>query len=97
MQILMIPNSNLGTLIPTLIVAAAMIIIFLFLPALIELKRPKDAGPRRINDALIKVRLSSLKTPLIDIEEGQKFTGQLTTKTAACLYAIPSLEVSFLS
>jgi hypothetical protein len=43
---------NLDLLIATLIGTTAIVIILFFLPALIELKKPKDAGPRLIdNDA----------------------------------------------
>jgi hypothetical protein len=40
---------NLDLLIATLIGTTAIIIILFFLPAIIELKKPKDAGPRQIN------------------------------------------------
>jgi len=44
----MIQDSDL--LIATLIATIAIIIVLFFLPAIIELKKPKDAGPRQIND-----------------------------------------------
>ena len=45
-----IPISNLQIL-SLLIFMAAIFFIVLFLPALLEMKKPKDAGPRRIFEA----------------------------------------------
>ena len=50
------------SLIATLIATIAIVIVLFFLPALIELKKPKDAGPRLINDDTTKIRISSLKS-----------------------------------
>jgi hypothetical protein len=84
----MIPYSLIATLIAT----TATIIILFFLPALIELKKPKDAGPRLINDNIPKIRISTLKIPITDIEEGQEFTYQSTIKIVGSLYSLPNLE-----
>ena len=81
------------SLIATLIATIAIVIVLFFLPALIELKKPKDAGPRLINDDTTKIRISSLKVAITDIEEEQEFTYQSTTKTAGSLYALLDLEV----
>lgn len=43
-------------------------ITLLFLPSVIELRKPKDAGPRKIFDSLTSKRLSPIHA-LIDIEE----------------------------
>ena len=69
-----------------------MIVILFFLPAIIELKRPKDAGPRLIKDNPAKVTLSILKIPIIDIEEGQELICQFTTKSDAFLHDFPDIE-----
>ena len=82
------PNSLIAALIAT----TSMIIVLFFLPALIELKKPKDAGPRLINDNIPKIRIGALKVPIIDIEEEQKFTYQSTIKIADFLYFLPDLE-----
>ena len=67
-------------LIATLIATTAIIIILFFLPAIIELKKPKDAGPRLISDDVPKIRISTLKVFITDIEEDQKFTYQSQSK-----------------
>jgi hypothetical protein len=88
----MIPSQIPNTLTASLATAIAMIIILFFLPAIIELKRPKDAGPRIINDNPAKMTLGMLKIPIIDIEEGQRLTYQSAIKNAAFLYTIPNIE-----
>ena len=82
----MIPDQI--SLIATLIATTAIIIVLFFLPALIELKKPKDAGPRLIDDNIPKIRISTLKVPITE----QKFTYQSTTKTADSLYTLPNSE-----
>jgi len=86
----MIPDQI--SLIATLIATTAIIIVLFFLPALIELKKPKDAGPRLIDDNIPKIRISTLKVPITAIAEEQKFTYQSTTKTADSLYTLPNSE-----
>jgi hypothetical protein len=83
------PNSLIATLAAT----TAIVIVLFFLPALIELRRPKDAGPRLIKDVTTKIRLGSLKLIITDIEEEQKFIYQKTTKIAGCLCTLLDLEV----
>ena len=58
------------------------------MPALIELKKPKDAGPRLINDNIPKIRIGTLKSPITDVEEEQKFTYQSTIKL--CIFPLYS-------
>jgi len=81
-------------LIPTIaaIPVTAIVIALMFLPALIELKRPQDAGPRLIANSFMPWRLSTLKTFLLDIEEEFKFERQLTSKIAIFLSFVPNLE-----
>jgi len=58
---------SLITLITALIPTTATVITLTFLPVIIELKRPKDAGPRLITDSSAQIRLSTLKTALLNI------------------------------
>ena len=85
----MLMIQSLNTLITTLIATTTVTIILLFLPAVIELKKPKDAGPRLITDSIAKTCI----IPLANIEEERKFDSQLIIKIASFLYAIPNLEV----
>ena len=77
----------------TLTAIATITFLLMFLPAIIELKKPKDAGPRLINDNIAKIRISTLKIPLTNIEEEQKFGSQSIINIASFLYLIPNLEV----
>ena len=64
---------------------AAIFLVALFLPAILELKRPKDAGPRRIFEAdgkeivgfnillAVYFREDSRKTPLLEDIEPREF------------------------
>lgn len=86
----MIPGSY--TLV-TLIAITTITFLLMFLPAIIELKKPKDEGPRRINDNIAKIRISTLKIPITNIEEEQKFDSQSTINIAIFLFLFPNLEV----
>ena len=79
----------------TLLVALTAITtmaIFMFLSAIFKLKKPKDAGPRLITDSFAQIRLSALKTALLNIEEELKFDSQLASKIGSFLRFIPNLE-----
>ncbi|HMK94712.1 MAG TPA: hypothetical protein VK536_04845 [Candidatus Limnocylindrales bacterium] len=91
LKIFMIPNQISNAILPSIAGVTTVILLF-FLPAIIELKKPKDAGPRIIGDSPAKVTLSMLKIPLIDIEEGQEENYQSAMKNAAFLYFIPNME-----
>jgi hypothetical protein len=82
---------SLETLIVTLIVTSVIFVALLFLPAIIELKKPKDAGPRLICD-FSQILLSYLKISLLNIEEDLKFDSQFTSKIGVFLRFIPNLE-----
>lgn len=77
----------------TLIAITTITFLLMFLPAIIELKKPKDAGPRLINDNIAKIRISTLKIPITNIEEEQKFDSKSTINIASFIYLIPNLEV----
>jgi hypothetical protein len=89
----MIQNPISNTLFTPLIVATAMIVILFFLPALIELKKPKDAGPRIISEDWTKLIISTFKVSITDIEEQQKFGYQPTMQIVYFLLALPNMEV----
>ena len=91
----MIQSQNPNILIATMIITTAIVIILFFLPALIELKKPKDAGPRLIDNNTPKVRIGALKVPITDIEEEQKFNSQSAIKIEDSLYPLPNLEGQF--
>jgi hypothetical protein len=44
----------------------------MFLPSIIELKSPRDAGPGLIINSFTRLLLGTFKNPLISIDEEQK-------------------------
>ena len=88
----MIPN--LTSMITILIVATPVLILILFLPAIIELKKPKDRGPRMIMAGVPEVTLSSIHViPIANMEYEQKFDSSLIQTMAKIIAVLPSLEV----
>jgi hypothetical protein len=55
----------------SLAIASVISVGLLFLPAIIELKKPHDSGPRLI-DGLFEQGFSSAKKTLVDIENESK-------------------------
>lgn len=80
------------SIIVTLISITATVITLFFLPALIELKKPADAGPRLINANIPKISGSDLSSPLVDIEAEQIFPYQPAITISSSLYALYALE-----
>jgi hypothetical protein len=85
---------NLNSVITILLFGTPALILIVFLPAIIELKKPKDCGPRMIMDHVPNGRL--VTTPimhLINIEEDQKFTRSLFRRLTKIVEFLPNLEV----
>jgi len=59
------------SLLVTLATASVVSVGLLFLPAILELKKPRDAGPRLIDDILGQ-NFPSAKTTLLKIEDESK-------------------------
>ncbi|MGQ9624527.1 MAG: hypothetical protein ACUVUF_04190 [Candidatus Bathycorpusculaceae bacterium] len=66
----------------------------MLLPAILELKRPKDAGPRRIED-FNTIKYSSIKVgiPLVNIEEEHFGLDQkIVSRLAEIIAILPNVE-----
>jgi hypothetical protein len=86
----MVPNPT--AMITILIVAAPAIILILFLPAIIELKKPKDRGPRMIME-VPEVTLSLVHViPITNMEREQTFDSSLVQTMTKIMAVLPSLE-----
>ena len=57
------------TLLIVTLTAMALTILIMFLPTIIELRKPHDAGPRLITDSIEQKRSHNLKTDLSDVED----------------------------
>jgi hypothetical protein len=86
----MIPNL---TPITILMVTTLALILITFLPAFIELKKPKDKGPRMIT-AKIPGMNSHIANfiSLANIEDEQAYDGSLSQKMVKVISVLPSLE-----
>jgi len=88
----MIPN--LTSIIAILILGTTTLILIMLLPALLELKKPKDAGPRMIMDNISEVQIQIMRMiPIANIEDEQKFESALIQPLAKIIGVLPSLEV----
>jgi hypothetical protein len=84
--------SNLIAIIIIIIAPALMLITFL--PALIELKKPIDGGPRRITSEFSTVNLHMVHVlPIMNMEEEQNFDSSLVQTMAKIISFLPSLEI----
>jgi hypothetical protein len=86
----MIPNL---TAIIIIIITTPLLIIITFLPAFIELKKPKDGGPRKITTEIPELSMH-LKhfIPIANIEDEQKFDSSLIHSLAKAIAVLPSFE-----
>ena len=87
----MIPN--LTSIIAILILGIPILILIMLLPALLELKKPKDGGPRMILDNISEVQIQIMRMiPIASIEDEQKFDSALIQSLAKIIEVLPSLE-----
>jgi hypothetical protein len=85
---------NLTSIVTLLILGTPIFILIMLLPILVELKKPKDSGPRMIMDNVSEVPIPFMRViPLTNIEEEQKFDSALIQTLAKIIGALPSLEV----
>ena len=88
----MIPN--LTSTIVMLITVTPVLILIMFLPAFIELKKPKDRGPRMIMEGLPEVNMHMVHfISIANMEDEQKFDSSLIQTMAKVISVLPSLEV----
>ena len=85
---------NLTSIIALLVVTTPILILVMFLPALLELKKPKDSGPRMImgTDPGVNMRLLHV-IPFVSMEDEQKFDKSLIQTLAGIIEILPSFEV----
>lgn len=81
----------------TLIMLCFGVLIFIFimlLPALLELKKPKDAGPRMmLNDVPVLQQLQIVqKIPITNMEEDLGFDQVAVKNIANVIAMLPNLE-----
>lgn len=88
----MLPNLTL--IIILLIITTPLLIFIMFLPALLELKKPKDAGPRIIMESIPEIKAYAMRSIQIeDIEKEQKFDIPLNQTIVKIIEVLPNLDV----
>ena len=88
----MIPN--LTSIIVILILGIPILILIMLLPALLELKKPKDGGPRMIMENVSEVQTQiAHMIPIANIENEQRFDSALIRPLAKIIAVLPNLEV----
>ena len=86
--------ANLNQIILIVLLGTPILLLIMFLPSLIELKRPKDSGPRLIMNKMPDFFVQSLVVVAIpDIEEEQKFEFSLIARLVKIIEVLPSFEV----
>jgi hypothetical protein len=90
-MILMIQNIEI--LVASLLLTTALSFGLLFLPAIIELKKPKDAGPRLISDSFANMHLDVFRESLINIEDTLEADIQGANKIHDFYSFIQNLEI----
>ena len=88
----MLPTLN--SIITVLTLTAPLLIIIVFLPALVELKKPKDNGPRMIMENASELEAVMITIiPLANIEENHKFDVSLIRTLSRIIEVLPSVEI----
>jgi len=91
----MIPTSALTSII-TLFLAVLAFIIVMLMPALFELKKPKDAGPIIMLEDMLYLQIlnASPNIPLLDVDDEKVELNQnIIEKMVKVLAVLPKLEV----
>lgn len=69
-------------------------IFLLFLPAILELKKPSDCGPRMIEEDLPVLLFRSARiVRIVNIEKEEELDGSIFRSMARIIEALPNLEV----
>ena len=83
-----IPTSTVAFL----LLGTPLLIFIMLLPALVELKKPKDSGPRMIMNGIPEMHIRVISFPFGNIEELQKFDLSILQPLARVIEVLPSVE-----
>jgi len=75
-----------------LLIGALAFIFLMLLPAFLELKRPKDAGPRIIAGCSQAIGARVDELLIANIEKEERYDQALSKKVAVILSVFPNLE-----
>jgi hypothetical protein len=86
----MAPDQTITTFVSLFFGVSALILI-MFLPALLELKKPRDAGPRNITENNSNP-MDLLPLQSIEREEKHRLDNEITKRIVEIIAALPNLE-----
>lgn len=89
----MLTIENASLLLTTFGATASITMLITLLPAILELKKPLDAGPRLIIDDFEYLTASQFRIPLMNIEDEISTINQLNIKLPVFPRFVPNLEV----
>lgn len=85
--------ADLSAVSAILLLGTPILLLVMLLPSVIELKRPRDAGPRLITDTISALAFQMMRvTPLVNIEEDQAFDARLVQPISSILSFLPKLD-----
>ena len=86
--------TDLTSITAILTLGIPVLILIMLLPAILELKKPKDGGPRLITDNISEVQIQMMRmSPVANIENEQRFDKSITVPLAKIIEVLPNLEV----
>ncbi len=74
------------------VLGAPILLLIMLLPSVLELKKPRDAGPRFIMDNFSGISQLINMAPLVNIEEGPQIEAKLASSIAGVLSFLPKLD-----
>ena len=86
--------SGISSILAVTLLGTPILLVIMFLPAILELKKPRDAGPRRIMSDFSQVLPASApKISLLDLEEHHDLDITLKPFVKVILGNLLSIEV----
>jgi len=84
---------DLTSITAILALGVPLLIVFMLLPAILELKKPKDGGPRRIMDNISEAQIQIMRTTrIVNIENEQRFDNAVIQPLSKIIVVLPNLE-----
>jgi hypothetical protein len=87
----MLPDPTLTFVI--IFLGVSMFIFVMLVPAILELKTPKDAGPRMIKDYTFPVNLAIEEILITNLEERHGFDQTCIKNIVDAINVLPNIEV----
>jgi hypothetical protein len=84
---------DLSSVFAIVVLGTPILLLIMFLPTVLELKKPRDAGPRLIMGNILGVATQVVQIPLlINIEEDHEYNATLIPAIGSILNFLPKLD-----